>query len=87
MDITWDMIVWPLYFLYFGIWPTVDVHGAAFPAGSPAAMLAGSTLAGGVCDVVWIPKGDFDHFAKNLYTRSYRANLSCEWCPVDHGEI
>ena len=86
MDTIWDMIVWSLYFLYLGVWPTVDVHGAAFPAGSPEAMLAGSTLAGGFCGVVWILKGEFEHVAKNLYTRSYRANLCREWCSVDQGK-
>ena len=68
MDTIWDMIVWSLYFLYLGIWPTVDVHGAAFPAGSPEAMLAGSTLAGGVCGVVRILKGGFLTILPRIFT-------------------
>jgi hypothetical protein len=86
MKTFWNVIVWSFYFLYLGIWPTVDWNGNPFPEGSPEAFLAGTLLANGFCGVLWLLKGDFEHFAKNLYARSYRSNLMCEWCPADQGK-
>lgn len=86
MDGLWDVLVWSFYFLYLGIWPTVDWKGVAYAVGSPEALLAGTLLAGGYAGVIWLIKGDFDHFAKNIYCRSYRHNLLCEWCPADQGK-
>ena len=85
MDKIWNVVTWSLLFLYLGIWPLVDHEGSAWPDGSPEAVLAGTLLAGGYRGVLWLLKGDFDHFAKNMKCQSYRANLMCEWCPCNQG--
>ena len=82
MKEAWRIMLWSLWFLYLGIWPTVDPWGEDFPVGSSDAALAGTWLANGLFGVVWCIKGDLDFIAKVLHLRNYNANLLCDCCPA-----
>ena len=37
----WKVLLWPFWFAYLGIWPTVDHNNKAYPPGTPEAEKAG----------------------------------------------
>ena len=82
MDQAWRIIVWSLWFMYLGVWPTHDHLGQRIVDAASAA-IAGTELANGYFCAPWLIKGDLDWFAKHLRLKSYSANQPCDFCPVD----
>lgn len=83
MDSIFHVVVWSLWFLYLGIWPTCDAWGKPWQAHQLSELaLAGTQLAGGYFGVLWIIKGDLDHLAKNLHLPHYGSAEPCALCPA-----
>ena len=63
MRVIWKRLTWSLYFLYKGVWPTVDWDKNAWTADNPTERrLAGTDLADGLFGVLMCLKGDLDYF-------------------------
>ena len=84
----WKLLVWSFEVLFSGYHPKTDHNGNPWPRHSAEHKLAeaNTPLADGMFGVIWMLKGDLDHFAKNLNVANYRANMPCTYCPADRGE-
>ena len=78
----WKIMLWSLKAAFNGRWPAADSDGRAWLAGSDEEKRAGLPLAGGFMLVLWMLKGDLDHFFKSYGTCSYNSNTPCEYCPA-----
>lgn len=75
----WKILSWSFYHLYIGEWPRADPDGRVYTAGV-LARLAGTSLAGGYCGVLWVVKGDLDYLFKNLKLPNYMSANPCAFC-------
>jgi len=84
----WKLLVWSFEVLFSGYHPKTDHNGNPWPRHSAEHKLAeaNAPLADGMFGVIWMLKGDLDHFAKNLNVANYRTNMPCTYCPADRGE-
>lgn len=87
MQAVWRLLVWSFEVLFSGYHPKKDQYGHPWPIGSSERKLAddNTPLAGGYFGVIWLIKGDLDHYAKNLKIANYRTNKPCNYCPADRG--
>ena len=76
----WRILLWSFEALFAGVWPTRNWDDAAWPQNSAEAALAGLPPAGGMFIVIFILKGDWDHFVKCYGFKNYNANDMCEFC-------
>lgn len=86
MAILWRVLVWSLRALYEGRWPATDFRGQPWEAGSAEAALAGTQLAGGYYGVVFLLKGDWEHFSKTFGYPRHNSNAPCWLCRCEKGE-
>ena len=86
MHATFTHLLWSFWFLYLGIWPTVQPDGAPWPEGSVEANKAGTPLADGYFFVLWGIKADLDHLAKAFGLSHYGSNKPCCLCPCEAGK-
>ena len=84
----WKLLVWSFEVLFSGYHPKTDHNGNPWPRHSAEHQLAkaNTPLADDRFGVIWMLKGDLDHFATNLHVASYRTNMPCAYCPADRGE-
>ena len=77
MDQIMKIIVWSCYYLSSGVHPEKDwdnylkPDGVGWPLNSAEAAIAGMPLADGLRGVLYMLKGDLDHFA-NMGLANYR---------------
>jgi len=76
---------WSFEALFSGKHPSVDQHGNPYPEASANAAIAGQDLASGMFGVIFMVKGDLDHYSK-LGLPDYRSNFPCNYCPCDRGD-
>ena len=81
----WRVVLWSLHFLALGIWPTANHNNEPYPAGSIEDLRAGSQLANGMRAVIWLLKGDVEHFSKSYGLRHHASRSLCDFCPADRG--
>ena len=76
---------WSYEALAAGRWPSMDHHGRRYDLDptSAEAQLAGQSLAGGYCGVLYLIKSDLDYLPKSLGLRHYSANVPCDTCPCN----
>jgi hypothetical protein len=70
------LVALSLHFLFLGIHPTADHNGNAWADDSSEKALAGKWPADGFFGVLYMLKGDLDHFAK-MALANYRSNMPC----------
>ena len=80
----WEVIKWDLEALFQGKHPCLDWQQNPWRAEDAEKSVEGSLLAGGMCGVPWILKGDLDHFAQVLQLESTASHTPCFYCRADH---
>ena len=78
----WVRVLWSLWFLYLGIWPTTDPQGKPYSRGSDEAKKAGTPLADGFFLSIWSIKADLDHLTKAFGLEHYCSKKPCTLCPA-----
>ena len=79
----WQCVLWDLNSLFVGAHPLTNHSGEQWPAGSDGRLLAGAALADSWWAVLWIFKGDLDHFANHLGLEHWATDTPCPWCRAD----
>ena len=83
----WRLLMWSFDHLFRGVHPETPFGKSdGWPLGSAEAELAGKPLADGMCGVIWLLKGDLDHFTKKYFMASYISNCPCPWFPANQGD-
>ena len=71
--------MWSFDHLFRGVHPETPFgKDEGFLVGSAEAELAGKPLADGLCGVIWLLKGDLDHFTKNYFMSGPMPLVPCE---------
>lgn len=82
-DAVWKVAKWDMEAFFEGAHPSRDWEQKPWNAGSAEAALAGAPLAGGLCGVPWVVKGDLEHFQNILKLESTAAHAPCLYCRAD----
>ena len=82
-DAVWKVAKWDMEAFFEGSHPHRDWEQKPWSAGSAEAALAGTPLAGGLCGVPWVVKGDLEHFQNILKIGATTSHTPCIYCRAD----
>ena len=84
-ECVWKVAKWDMEAFLEGSRPREDWNQRPWSAGSAEAALAGAPLAGGLCGVPWVVKGDLEHFQNILKLEATTSHTPCFYCRADRG--
>ena len=86
MKAIWRRLLWSFHVLQLGKHPTCDDNGVPYAEGTPEyerSRANGGWLAGGLRAVIYLLKGDIEHFSKGFGLPTASSNSPCLWCPAN----